>query len=61
MYMFIKMSSKWFCKEITDLFTENPNIEAHVENGEMVVFMDDIEEFCDQMKVKQDEIEMVDN
>ena len=61
MFMFIKMSSKWYCKEVESLFSENPNIEAHVGNGTMVVLMDDIESFCDEMDVEKDEIEMVDN
>ncbi len=59
-YMFIKMSSKWFCKEVDSLFAETENIRQHMANGEIVVLVDDIEEFCYTMEVKMDEIEMVD-
>ena len=59
MYMFIQMSSKWYCKENISLFTESPNIEAHVANGEMVILTDDMEEFCSTMGVNEEDIEMV--
>ena len=58
-YMFIKMSSKWFCKKMTSLSSEAVNVEAHIANGDTVILVDDIEEFCDMMDVEQDEIEMV--
>ena len=58
--MLIKMSSKWFCKEVTSLFQENSNVEQHCENGEMVIFVDDLETFTSEMDVEIDDIEMVD-
>ena len=42
MHMFIKMSSKWFCKKDISLFSESSNIQSHIENGELVVLADDV-------------------
>ena len=57
--MLIKMSSKWYCKEVTSLFAENANIRSHCENGEMVIFVNDLENFTAEMDVELDDIEMV--
>ena len=59
LYMLIKMSSKWYCKEVDSLFQENENIEDHCNNGEMVIFVDELETFCYEMKIKMENIEMV--
>ncbi len=53
-YMFIKMSSGWYCQKISGISTADTH--AHIANGDMVVFMDDIEDFCDTMDVKMEDI-----
>ena len=58
-YMFIKMSGKWYCKEVTNLFTEQSNIEAHINNGEIVCLTDDIDGFAAEMEIEIDDIEIV--
>ena len=35
--------------------------QLHIENGDTVAFQDDIEYFADQMKIKVDDIKMVDD
>ncbi len=57
-YMFIKMSSKWYGVEYSDFATAEENAMGHIGQGSIVVFSDDIETFADEMNIEQDEIEM---
>jgi hypothetical protein len=57
--MFIKMSGKWYCKQVDSLYTEQSNIESHCNNGELVVLADDIDGFAEEMQVDVDDIVMV--
>jgi hypothetical protein len=59
MYAFVKMSSKWYCREFSSIAFAATWAEEHVESGEIVVFADDVEWFASEMNVDQDEIEMV--
>ena len=55
-YMFVKMSSGWFGKEVLGIKHASYDAEAHVDNGEVVVFTDDIEAFTDEMGIESDDI-----
>ncbi len=59
LYMFIKMSSKWFCKKVESIYFEEANIKDHIENGNIVCFADDIEDFASEMEIEENDIEMV--
>ena len=59
-YMFIKMSSGWFCKEVEDVRAASSDAMVHVEGGEIVAFGDDVGSFADEMGIREDEIQMVD-
>ena len=61
MYMFIKMGSGWFCKEVQSIISAVNCGKAleHIRNGEVVAFADDIEYFADQIGINADDIEMV--
>jgi len=53
-YMFILMGSGWHGKKITR--TKTADLEAHVANGDPVVFTDDIDAFTELMKIEKDDI-----
>jgi hypothetical protein len=55
--MFIKVNTKWYTRNITNVPTAA--VHAHVANGEMVIFMDDIVDFCYTMKVKMEDITLI--
>jgi len=57
--MFIKMSSKWFCRKIETIESVARNTILHIENGEVVAFADDIEGFADEMEIEVADIEMI--
>lgn len=59
LYMFIKMSSKWFCREIETIESVARNVMLHVESGELVTFADDVEGFADEMEIEVTDIEMI--
>ena len=59
-YLFIKMSGKWYGQEIDDVESAEENIQAHVDNGNIVVLADDIETFAEEMGIEVSDIEMVD-
>jgi hypothetical protein len=56
--MFVKMSGGWFCKEIDSLSAQQRNIVAHIDNGEIVAFSDDVETFASEMEIEVEDIEM---
>lgn len=59
MYSLVKMSSGWFCSKISDIEDGLENIQTHVDSGEPVVLIDDLDYFCDQFKVDSGDIAMV--
>lgn len=59
MYMFVKMSSKWFCVEFNiDREADRENMMLHIENDNLVAFANDIECFAEEMEIEVDDIEM---
>ena len=56
MYMFILMSSGWYCKEYEDIHQAAYDATDHVNNGDTVAFGDDIDYFAEQMKISVDDI-----
>ena len=58
-YMFIKLSTGWFCKEISDVKSYENDIQDHVDEGEIIAIGDDIEYFADEMNINVDDINMV--
>lgn len=60
-YMFILMSSGWYCKEYESMRDAVDDATDHITNGETVAFQDDIEYFAEQMKISQDDITKVDD
>ena len=58
MYMFIKMSSSWFCKTVQSISSSMSNAMEHVRNGEIIAYADDIEGFADEMGIEVEDIEM---
>jgi len=59
MFYFVKLSSGWFGKEIESVDSNSEDIQAHAENGDIVVVMDDVDAFCEAMNVKESDIEFV--
>jgi hypothetical protein len=57
--MFIKMTRKWHCVEF-DIFNSEDrlNLTTHVENGNIVVFADEVECFAKEMDIDIEDIEM---
>ena len=61
MYRLIKMSGTWYATEIEyGIEKDVDNIQAFIENGEIVVLADDLEWAADQLGIDFDEIELVD-
>ena len=50
-YMFILMSSGWYCKEYECLRDASFDAQNHIDNGDTVAFQDDKDYFADQMKI----------
>lgn len=59
MYMFIKMSSKWFYREVQSISQAMNCYHAmeHVSQGEIIAFGDDVEYFADEMGIKVEDME----
>jgi len=56
-YMFVKMSSGWFSEEIdNDLESVSDKATMHIENGDIVAFSDDIENFAHEMGISEKDI-----
>lgn len=59
MYMFVKMSSGWFCEKVQSMSSSMSNAMEHVSQGEIIAYADEIEGFADEMGIEVDDIEMV--
>jgi len=59
-YMFILMSSGWHCKEVESVRAAAEDAQIFIEGGDTVAFGDDVGYFAEQMKIREDEIKMVD-
>ena len=58
--MFIKMSNKWYCVEFDfDNIEDRDNMRSHIDNGNIVAFSDDIENFAMDMEISVNDIEEV--
>ena len=58
-YMFILMSSGWYCKEYDSVSAVAWDAQNHIDNGDTVAFGDDKEYFAEQMKIKEEDIKVV--
>ena len=59
MYMFILMSSGWYCKEVDSISSIAYEAQDHIDNGDTVAFGDDKDYFAEQMKISVDDIKEV--
>ncbi len=59
LYMFIKMSSGWYLREISDIKSYENDIQIDAEEGNIVVISDSIETFCEEFNINEDDIEKV--
>lgn len=60
MYRLIKMNDRWYATEIdSDVENDIDNIQAFLENGEVVVLADDIEWAAETIGIKPEDIELV--
>lgn len=55
-YGFVKISNKWYCKTLAGVYSESQWIQEHVDEGNIVALGDDIEWFCHEMGVNEDDI-----
>ena len=58
-YYFVKMSSKWYGRKISDIKSYEQDIQDLVDDGDIVYLSDDIECFAEQMGIEVSEIVMV--
>jgi hypothetical protein len=61
MFMFILMSSGWYCKEYDSVRDAADDANDHINNGDTVAFQDDVDYFAEQMKISKDDITMVED
>jgi len=59
MFAFVKLSSKWYCREFSSISFAASWAEEHVNNGDIVVFADDVEWFASEFELDIDDIEIV--
>ena len=59
MYFFVKMSSGWYGKKISDIASYETDLQEYVDSGDIIVLSDDIEAFTYLMGISEDDIEMV--
>ena len=53
-YMFIKMSSRWYYKEVQSVYSSNAL--EHISQGEVVAYAEDPETFAFEMGIDEDEL-----
>lgn len=58
-YVIVKMSSKWYVIEYSDVEEAGKNIQDHVDQGSIVVVCDDYEYFIDLVGLDPDDFEIV--
>lgn len=56
MYMLVKMGNNWYATKISDVKSYKNDIQAHVNNGNIVALCDDLEYFAHNMDVNQTNI-----
>ena len=59
MYMFILMSSGWYCQQVESIRDASYDAQQHIDNGDTVAFGDDKQYFADQMNVPVTDIKEV--
>lgn len=59
MFMFILMSSGWYCKEVESIRDAAYDAQNLIEGGDTVAFGDDKEYFAEQMKINVSDIQDV--
>ena len=58
-YYVVKMSSKWYAREISDVASYEQDIQDLVNSGDIVSLTDDLGTFADQMGIEESDIEMI--
>jgi len=58
MYYFVKMSSGWYGKKISDIASYEYDLQEYVNGGEIVVLTDDIDGFAEEIGISVDDITM---
>ena len=56
MYMFILMSSGWYCRKVESIEDVAEDAQNIIDSGDTVAFGDDKEYFAEQMKISVDDI-----
>ena len=56
----MKLSEKWYALRALNILEAIDVITAHVEQGTIVIICDDLECFCDQMKMNLQDIDVSD-
>ncbi len=59
MYYFVKMSSGWIGKKISDVASHEYIIQEYVDCGDIVAFSDDVGSFADAVGISEDDIKML--
>ena len=59
-YILIKMSEKWHALRAESILEAEAVITAHIEQGTIVMICDDLESFCDEMKMSLQDIDVSD-
>lgn len=62
MWLLIKMSGKWYAVNHVDedgLRDHLDNVFDHVNDGNVICIADDLESWCNEMDVQQDEVTIV--
>lgn len=61
MFYVVKMSGKWYAREISDIASYEQDIQDLVNAGDIVSLTDDIEYFASEIGIDKNDIEMIKN